>query len=121
MDEQAALSIAAPRGRITISPEAVAQIAGRTSAECYGVVDTSPPTGARVRRLLRRDRDSRGITVGGTDGAVTLDVYVVVEHGLNLAEVAATIRSQVAYEVERLTGLQVGAINVHIRDVRRSA
>ena len=120
MDESA-LSIAAPRGRITISPTAIAQIAGRTIAQCYGVVDTSPPARARVRRLWWRDRESQGVAVAGDDGAVTLDVYVVVEHGLNLAEVAATIRSQVGYEVERLTGLRVAAVDVHIRDVRRSA
>jgi uncharacterized alkaline shock family protein YloU len=46
---------------------------------------------------------------------------VVVEYGLNLAEVAATVRSRVAYEVERLTGLKVTAVEVHIEDVRRSA
>jgi uncharacterized alkaline shock family protein YloU len=38
-----------------------------------------------------------------------------------LAEVASTVRSQVAYEVERLSGLQVAAVDVHIQDVKRSA
>jgi uncharacterized alkaline shock family protein YloU len=52
---------------------------------------------------------------------VSLDLHVVVEYGLNLAEVAATIRSQVQYEVERLTGLRVAAVDVHIQDVRQSA
>ena len=48
-------------------------------------------------------------------------LYVVVEHGLNLAEVASTIRSQVAYEVERLTGLSVVSVEVVIQRVRQSA
>jgi uncharacterized alkaline shock family protein YloU len=46
---------------------------------------------------------------------------VVVEHGLNLTQVASTIRSQVAYELERLTGLTVAAVEVHIQRVRQSA
>ena len=46
---------------------------------------------------------------------------MVVAYGLNLAEVAATVRSQVAYEVERLTGLQVASVDVHIQDVKRTA
>jgi len=37
---------------------------------------------------------------------------------LNLAEVASTIRNRVSYEVERLTGLRVQAVEVHIDDVR---
>ena len=45
----------------------------------------------------------------------------MIEHGLNLAEVASTIRSQVAYEVERLTGLTVAAVEVVVQRVRQSA
>jgi uncharacterized alkaline shock family protein YloU len=59
--------------------------------------------------------------VSARNGALAVDLYVVVEYGLNLAEVATTVRSRVTYEVERLTGLKVGAVEVHIQDVRRSA
>ena len=104
-------------GRITISQEAVAQIAGHTAAECYGVVGM---VGKRLTRLLTRDRITQGIEVGSHDGALALALHVVVEYGLNLAEVAATVRSRVAYEVERLTGLPVESVEVHIQDVRRS-
>jgi uncharacterized alkaline shock family protein YloU len=48
-------------------------------------------------------------------------VHIVVAHGLNLAEVASTVRSQVAYEVARATGLQVAAVEVVIERVRQSA
>jgi uncharacterized alkaline shock family protein YloU len=106
-------------GRISISGDVVAQIVGHTAAECYGVVGMSAR--GRVGRLLSRDRLRQGIVVGRGDGGIRIDLYVVVEYGLNLAEVAATVRSRVAYEVERLTGLPVTAVEVHIRDVRRSA
>ena len=45
----------------------------------------------------------------------------MVEHGLNLAEVATTVRSQVGYEVERSTGLTVAAVEVVIQRVKQSA
>ncbi len=117
------LSLQTPLGRVSISREAVAQIVGHTVAECYGVVGTAPAARApaRVRRLLARARPTLGIAVGGEGEDLTLDLRVVVEHGLNLAEVAATIRSRVGYEVERLTGLRVASIDVHIEDVRQSA
>lgn len=117
------LSLQTPLGRVTISREAVAQIVGHTVAECYGVVGTAPVARApaRVRRLLAKARPTLGIAVGGEGENLTLDLRVVVEHGLNLAEVAATIRSRVGYEVERLTGLRVSSIDVHIEDVRQSA
>jgi uncharacterized alkaline shock family protein YloU len=46
---------------------------------------------------------------------------VVVEHGLNLAEVASTVRSHVGYEVSRLTGIPTVSVDVLIADVRTSA
>jgi uncharacterized alkaline shock family protein YloU len=116
-----ALSIAGPRGRISISPEAVAQVVAHTVAECYGVVEMSAPGRTPARRLLARVQPARGIAVTGGPDGVAIDVHVVVEHGLNLAEVASTVRSRVAYEVERLTGLTVASVDVHIRDVRRTA
>ena len=65
-------------------------------------------------------RHAAGSRSAATGTASTIDLHVVVEYGLNLAEVASTIRNRVAYEVERLTGLSVAAVEVHIDDVRRS-
>ena len=93
------LTIVSPRGTITIAREIVAAIVAETAARSYGVVGLA--AGSRVGRLLRRP--------------------VVVEHGLNLAEVAATVRSQVGYEVERLTGLAVATVEVVVDDVRVTA
>jgi uncharacterized alkaline shock family protein YloU len=114
-----ALTQASDLGRITIAPEAIAQIVGHTAAECYGVVGMAGK--GRVARLLSRDRVTQGIDVSPREDGLVVDLHVIVEYGLNLAEVAATIRSRVAYEVRRLTGLAVSAVEVHIEDVRRSA
>lgn len=108
-------------GRITIAPGVIAQIVAQTVSRCYGVVGMGGGARAKVGRLLPRSRFAPGISVSGDGDAVSLNLQVVVEHGLNLSEVAATIRSQVQYEVERLTGLRVTAVDVHIEDVRQSA
>jgi uncharacterized alkaline shock family protein YloU len=102
-------------GRLTISRDAVAEIVAETALGCYGVVGIS--AGSRVRRMLRRE----GISVEGGTHALRIELHVVVEHGLNLAEVASTVRSQVSYDVERLTGLDVASVEVIIQRVRQSA
>ena len=102
-------------GRITISSDAIAHIVGETARECYGVV------GMGGLRWLP-ERVKKGIDIGrDSEGGVTIDLHVVVEYGLNLAEVASTIRNRVGYEVARLTGLPVRSVEVHIEDVRRTA
>jgi uncharacterized alkaline shock family protein YloU len=115
----APLTVPSALGQITIAPAAIAQIVERVVAECYGVVGMAARD--RVTRLLPKSRALRGIAVRNEGGAVALDLHVVVAYGLNLAEVAATVRSRVGYEVERLTGLEVASVDVHIRDVKRSA
>ena len=117
---EAGHALSSPLGRITISSEAIAHIVGETALECYGVVGmvARGPLKAPLR-LLGRDR-TQGIAIGRDGDDVTIDLHVVVEYGLNLAEVASTVRNRVAYEVARLTGLPVRAVEVHIDDVRRS-
>ena len=117
---EAAPSLSSSLGRISISHEAVAHIVGRVAAEAYGVVGMAPRTPRQ--RLLVRDRLRQGITVGGSaEEGVTIELSVVVEYGLNLAEVAASLRNRVRYEVERLTGLKVAEVEVRIQDVKRTA
>src|SRR3954447_6738947 len=119
--ERAEPQLSSSLGQITISTGAVGQIVSQTAARCYGVVGIGGGGPAQGGRLLPRGRGTPGITVSGDGDSVSLDLHVVVEYGLNLAEIAATIRSQVQYEVERLTGLRVAAVDVHIQDVRQSA
>jgi len=116
-DESAAKPV---EGEVTIATTAIAQAAGRTAAECYGVVGTAP-RGGRLGALVSRDRPERGVEIVRTPEGLAITLRVVVEHGLNLAEVASTVRSHVAYEVGRLTGIPVVLVEVHIADVRSSA
>ena len=107
-------------GEITITTEAIAQVVGLTAAECYGVVGTAA-RGGPVGRLVSRDRPERGVEVVRTPGGLVITLRVIVEHGLNLTEVASTVRSHVRYEVARLTGIPTVSVDVHIADVRTSA
>jgi uncharacterized alkaline shock family protein YloU len=109
------LSLDLEHGRLTIARDAVAEIVAERTLGCYGVVGLS--AGTRVGRIFRRE----GINIEGDAQALRIQVHIVVAHGLNLAEVASTVRSQVAYEVERLTGLKVAAVEVVIERVRQSA
>ena len=107
--------------RVTLSDDAVAQVVGHTVLECYGIVGMASKSLVRgVARLLApRLADARASRCAATGDEPAIDLYVVMEYGLNLAEVAAAVRQRVTYQVERLTGLRVTAVQVHIQGVRR--
>jgi uncharacterized alkaline shock family protein YloU len=113
---EAGQALSSRLGRITISSEAIAQIVAETALECYGVVGMKDSLRGNLARAARGR--PRGIEIGRDGREVTVDLHVVVEYGLNLAEVAASVSNRVAYEVERLTGLPLRAVEVHVDDVR---
>lgn len=117
MDKSSHLISATDLGPIVVTSDAIAQVVGHVAAESYGIVGMS---GRRFPRLPGRSRLTDGIEVKATEGGIEIDLHVVVEYGLNLAEVAATVRNRVGYEVERQTGLSVASVEVRIEDVRRS-
>ena len=102
-------------GRVSVSSGAVAQIVGAAAAESYGVVALAGR--GWLSRLLPWGI-AKGVDVEQRDGGLAIELRVVVEHGLKLAEVAAAVRSRVLYEVERMVGLPVTSLEVRIDRVR---
>ncbi len=104
-----------------IAGEVIAQIVGLTVLECYGVVGMAASSLTRgVARLLSRERLTQGVEVRRDGDALSIDLYVIVEYGLNLAEVAANVRSRVQYQVEKLTQMPVQSLQIHIQGVKRT-
>jgi uncharacterized alkaline shock family protein YloU len=104
-------------GRVTMTTEAIASVAGRAVEESFGVVDQAGRRGPL--RLLTRGRD-RGVRVRESEDGLVLELHVVVDYGVNLAEVTSMVQSRVTYEVERHTGLAVKAVDVHVDSARRA-
>jgi uncharacterized alkaline shock family protein YloU len=109
-------------GDVTIANEAIAELVGLTVLECYGVVGMAARSLTQgVARLLSRERLTQGVSVRREPGGLVIDLYVVIEYGLNLAEVAVNLRSRVSYTVERLTRQRVASLQIHIQGVKRTA
>jgi uncharacterized alkaline shock family protein YloU len=106
-------------GRLNITDRAIADIVGWTVLECYGVVGmASPSLRQGMASLLTRDRLHQGITVEQTADQLRVKLYIIVEYGLNVAEVAGNVRSQVAYNVERMTCRPVTGLHIYVQGVR---
>lgn len=102
-------------GRVAVTVEAIERIVGLAAAESYGVV------GLAGRGLLARIVPwgiRKGIDVAQREEGLTVEVRVVVEHGLNLAEVATGVRERVLYELERMVGLPIADLEVRVDRVR---
>src|SRR5215469_16220885 len=112
------LRSARERGRIEVFPTVVGAIAGHAAIECYGVMGMAA-RGLRdgVATLLRRETLHRGVDVREADGQLAIDLYIVVQYGVRITEVAHNLKSAVRFEVERSTDVPVAEVNVFVQGV----
>ena len=106
-------------GRIEISPHAIATIAGDAVLKCYGVVGMSSKNViGGLADLLQRERWSKGVDVRVRDGNVIVDLYVIIQYGTRISEVAHGVMSGVKYALEQALGLPIAEVNVHVQGLR---
>ncbi len=106
-------------GKITIGDDVLADLAGLTCTRCYGIVGMASQSFQEgVAELLGRESLRKGVRLKRKDGKVSFDLYVIVEAGINIAEVAHNLIEQVKYMVESSTGLEVEEVQVHVQGVR---
>ena len=109
-----------PLGSIDISPSAIASIAAQVVTQSYGVVGLSNKNFANgVARALSGDAH-RGVEVHIDDDRIEIDMFVVVEYGTRIKQVAASVQNQVRFNVEKALGRRVTAVNVHVQGLRVS-
>lgn len=107
-------------GRIAVSQAAIASLVAEAVKECYGVVGMS--SRSRLDELAGSlQRGSRkGVEIGeGVDGIV-VDIYVIVEYGMPINEVASGVMRRVYFTLSETAGIPVRAVNVHVQGLRVS-
>ncbi len=106
-------------GVIRISDEVFADIAGIACTQCYGVVGMAGQSFHEgVAQLLGRDSLRRGVKLKRKGKTLSFHLYIIVEAGINITEVAKNLIDQVKYMVSSTTGFEVEEVQVHVQGVR---
>ena len=109
------------RGRVEVSPNAVATIANHAVLNSYGVVGMSAKNLVNGLAQVLRPDSKRGVEVQIDEDQIVIDLYVVIEHGVRVATVARNIISSVKFSVEKAIGVPLTAVNVHVQGLHVSA
>jgi uncharacterized alkaline shock family protein YloU len=110
-----------PHGSIHVSPRAIATIAWQAAVQSYGVVGLAAKNFFDgVSHFIVKD-PTHGIEVSYAEGAINIDLYVVVEYGTNIKTVADSVANAVRFQVEKALGLPIQQVNVHVQGLRVSA
>jgi uncharacterized alkaline shock family protein YloU len=109
-------------GKTTIADRVVQKIVGLAAREVPGIYDLgggAARTLGAIRERIPGSSQTSGqgvsVEVGETQAAV--DLEVVTEYGMAIADVAKSVRRNVISAVEGMTGLQVTEVNLAVNDI----
>ncbi len=121
--EQTKSALANDDGKISVAESVVTKIAGLATREVAGVhamgSGASRAFGALKERIPGSSGPSvtQGVAAEVGETQVALDLDVVIEYGVSIADLGRSIQRNVKQSVERMTGLQVTEVNVSVGDV----
>ena len=103
-------------GTVNVSTSVYTDIAGTAASNCFGVKGMAARSVSDgVYHLLRKESVSKGVRVTfNEDDTISIDLHIIVDNGVNLNAVGASIISEVRYVVTQCTGTEVRAVNVYV-------
>jgi uncharacterized alkaline shock family protein YloU len=103
-------------GRIEVAPEVLTTIARFAVLGVEGV-SRMAAVPADVARFFRRPTRHDGVILDHSDGKLHFDIYVLMNPQVNVLEASRTIQAAVVEAIDKMVGLPVDAVNVHVEDV----
>ena len=106
-------------GKVQVSTNVYIDIAGTAATNCFGVKGMAARSVKDgLYHLLRKESMGKGVRVEfHEDDTLSIDLHIIVEHGVNLTAVGASIISEVRYVVNKYTGTEVRAVNVFVDSI----
>ena len=104
-------------GAIRIADEVVSIIAGLAATEIEGVASMSGGIVGGIAEALGRKNLSKGVKVDVGEQEAAVDLFLIVDYGSRIPDVAWAVQENVKRAIETMTGLAVVNVNVHVQGV----
>lgn len=109
-------------GDVKVADEVISIVAGLAAQEVNGVIGMSGSFAEVLNEFLgKKSKKSfaKGVRITVDGHVVTAAVYVNVEYGSCIPEIALEIQEKVKEAIENMTGYEVKFVDVHIQGVAR--
>ncbi|MBU2700937.1 putative alkaline shock family protein YloU [Sporomusaceae bacterium BoRhaA] len=109
--------VSADVGTIRIADEVVGIVAGLAATEIPGVAGMSAGLVGGIAEMLGKKNLSKGVKVEVGEKEAAVDLYIIVEYGVRIPDVALKVQENVKRAIESMTGLDVVEVNIHVQGV----
>lgn len=104
-------------GEVKIVDDVVATIAGLAATEVKGVAGMSAGFVGGIAEILGKKSLSKGVKVDVKEKVANIDLYIIVEYGTKIPDVAWKIQENVKKTIETMVGVEVNEVNIHVQGV----
>lgn len=104
-------------GNLNISNEVISTIANIAASEVAGVTALSSGIADGIVEKLGKKSLGKGIKVDTKDGEVKIDIFLIVNYGVRIPDVAWEVQENVKRSIEAMAGLKVSQVNIHVQGV----
>lgn len=105
-------------GKVEIAPEVIEVIAGIAASEVDGVSSMRGNFAAGVVERLGRKNHAKGVRVELGEEGIVIDIYVVINFGISIPDVATKIQDNIRQALINMTALEINEINIHVVGVQ---
>lgn len=106
-------------GDIRIADEVICIVASLAAQEVPGVVSMSGGLTDGINRFLGKENASRGVRLKFEGKLVNASVYINVEYGACIPEIALEVQEKVKDAIEAMTGYEVQFVDVNVEGVAK--
>ena len=104
-------------GKIKIADNVAAAIANIAAQDVEGVIRVTGSSTSSIGEIFGKKNYSKGVKVSMEEEGTTVELALVIQHGVNIVALAQNVQNSVKDAVESMTGINVKEVNVTISDI----
>ncbi|MFD1039178.1 Asp23/Gls24 family envelope stress response protein [Virgibacillus byunsanensis] len=101
-------------GKVEIAPEVIEVITGIAASEVEGISSMRGNFASGVVERFGKKAHSKGVKVELTETGILIDLYVVLNFGVSIPQVAQKLQSNIRQTLKNMTALEIKEVNVHV-------
>jgi uncharacterized alkaline shock family protein YloU len=105
-------------GRVEISPEVIEVIASIAASDVEGVASMRGNFATGVAERFGKKSHNKGVKVELGEEGIAISVYVVMNYGVSIPEVAQNIQDHIRQGLKNMTALEASEINIFVVGVQ---
>lgn len=104
-------------GNLNISDDVLSTIANIAASEVKGITAMSSGIAGGIVEMLGKKSYGKGIKIETKEGDLKIDVFLIVDYGVRIPDVAWEVQENVKKSIEAMAGLKVSEVNIHVQGV----